>query len=344
MAEFEEKSEQATPRRRERAREKGQIPKSRELNALASFAGILMVLYYGSAAFMHSITTMMQGGLTFRYGTDPIYAFRSFSLRTVWLLLPVFAAAAAFAVASNVLQFGFLIKPIEFDLSKTSPLAGIKKIFSFGGLLAFFKNLLIFILGGVIFYLVMRKYMDKFIGLMWLEPGALAAASGAILLKVMLYGFFYLFIIAAISYAFERLRFERSIKMTKQEIKEEMKESDGDPKIKQRIRSIQREMARRRMMAEVPKATVVITNPTHLAVALRYKNGETAAPKLVAKGMGEVAAKIKELARLHNIPIVEDKPLARELFKRELDTFIPEDLYKAVARILAYIYKLKKRF
>jgi flagellar biosynthetic protein FlhB len=343
MAEFEEKSESATPRRRERAREKGQIPKSRELNALASFAGILMVLYFGSGAFMHGITTMMYGGLTFRYGTDPIYAFRAFSLSTVWLLVPVFAAAMAFAIASNVLQSGFLVKPIEFDLSKMSPLAGIQKMFSFGGILEFFKNLLKFVLGGVIFYFVMHKYMDKFIGLMWLDTRQLAATTGDILLKVMLYGFFYLLIIASISYAFERWRFERSIKMTKQEIKEEMKESEGDPKIKQRIRSIQREMARRRMMAEVPKATVVITNPTHLAVALRYKNGETAAPKLTAKGAGEIAAKIRELARLHNVPIVEDKPLARELFKRELDTYIPEDLYKAVARILAYIYKLKRR-
>jgi flagellar biosynthetic protein FlhB len=344
MAEFEEKSEQATPRRRERAREKGQVPKSRELNALASFAGILMVLYFGSGAFMHSISTMMRGGLEFRYGTDPFYALRAFSLSTMMLLLPVFAAAAAFAVASNVLQFGFLVKPIEFNLSKLSPLAGIQRIFSFGGLLEFFKSLFKFVLGGVIFYTVMHKFMDKFVGLMWLDTRQLAVVSGGILLKTMLYGFLYLFLIAAVSYGFERWRFERSIRMTKQEIKEEMKESEGDPKIKQRIRGIQREMARRRMMAEVPKATVVITNPTHIAVALRYKNGETAAPKLIAKGMGEVAAKIKELARLHNVPIVEDKPLARELFKRELGTLIPEDLYKAVARILAYIYKLKGRF
>jgi flagellar biosynthetic protein FlhB len=135
--------------------------------------------------------------------------------------------------------------------------------------------------------------------------------------------------------------FERSIRMTKEEIRQEFKESEGDPLIKSRVRSLQKEMARRRMMQELPKATVVITNPTHLAVALRYTRDEMSAPKVIAKGAGFIAERIKEVAREHGIPLVEDKPLARALSKLKVGSFIPEELYRAVARILAYIYTLK---
>lgn len=151
------------------------------------------------------------------------------------------------------------------------------------------------------------------------------------------------FVIALVSFIIEKYRFEESIKMSKQEIKEEHKDTEGDPKVKSKIRGIQREIARRRMMSQVPKATVVITNPTHLAIAILYKEGELGAPKIVAKGSGFVAEKIRELARKHKVPVVEDKPLARLLFKLEIDTYIPQELYKAVARILAYIYKLQGR-
>ncbi|MCJ7833177.1 MAG: EscU/YscU/HrcU family type III secretion system export apparatus switch protein, partial [Deltaproteobacteria bacterium] len=141
----------------------------------------------------------------------------------------------------------------------------------------------------------------------------------------------------------QKRNFERSLRMSKQEIKEESKELEGNPLIKSRIRSLQREMARRRMMEEVPKATVIITNPQHLAVALRYQEKEMAAPRVVAKGAGVVAQKIKELARRHGVPIVEDKPLARLLFPLDLNTFIPSELYKAVAKIIAHLYKMKNR-
>lgn len=129
--------------------------------------------------------------------------------------------------------------------------------------------------------------------------------------------------------------------MTREEVKQEYKETEGDPIVKSRIRSIQRELARRRMMQEVPKATVVITNPTHLAIALRYEKEAMAAPLVVAKGAGYIAEKIKEIAKIHRVPIIEDKPLAKALYKLDIDTFIPPELYKAVAKILAYIYKLR---
>jgi flagellar biosynthetic protein FlhB len=158
--------------------------------------------------------------------------------------------------------------------------------------------------------------------------------------RVVLVVFIVFLALALIDYLIERWRFERSIKMTRYELKEEMKEHEGDPLVKSRIKSIQRELARKRMMQEVPKATVVITNPAHLAVALMYRKNETPAPKVIAKGAGLVADKIKEIARKHSIPIVEDKPLAQALYKLEIGSTIPEELYRAVARILAYLYRI----
>ena len=159
--------------------------------------------------------------------------------------------------------------------------------------------------------------------------------------KAVAYAFSTYFVLALIDYLYERWKFERSLRMTREEIREESRESQGDPLIKAKIKSMQRDMARRRMMEAVPKATVVITNPTHIAVALLYKKDHGAAPKVIAKGKGYIAEKIRETARRHGVPLMEDKPLARALFKVKLDSFIPEELYRAVAKILAHIYKLK---
>jgi flagellar biosynthetic protein FlhB len=175
-----------------------------------------------------------------------------------------------------------------------------------------------------------------------MEMIELTRAIGYLILRAFLYGFFFYLILAVLDYFLQKRKFEQSIRMSQQEVKEEAKEIEGNPLIKSRIKSLQREMARRRMMAEVPKASVIITNPEHLAIALRYKEKEMSAPKVVAKGADLVAQKIKELARKHGVPIIEDKPLARVLFKLELNTFIPPELYKAVAKIIAHIYKIKK--
>jgi len=165
--------------------------------------------------------------------------------------------------------------------------------------------------------------------------------SMGLIAKSVLYGFGFLCLIAVVDYFVQLWRFERSIRMSKKDIRDEFKESEGDPIMRSRIRSIQRERARRRMMQEVPKATVVITNPTHLAVALKYERGGSSAPKVTAKGAGVIAENIKILARKHGVPVVEDKPVARALYKLKLDAAIPEELYRAVAKILAYIYKLR---
>jgi flagellar biosynthetic protein FlhB len=174
-----------------------------------------------------------------------------------------------------------------------------------------------------------------------MEISGITKVAGEMMMSAILISFLYFSVVAIFSAILEKWQHEKSMRMTKQEIKQEHKETDGDPMIKSRIKSIQREMARKRMMQEVPDATVVITNPQHLAVAIKYEDSNMHAPKIVAKGAGVIAAKIKEIAKEHNVPVVEDKPIARALFKLELNTFIPEELYVAVAKILAYIYKLK---
>ncbi len=279
--------------------------------------------------------------LSFQYGQDPFRAINLAMLKTFMVLLPFFLGIMVLAVASEVMQVGFMLKPFEPKVSRLNPMAGLGKLFSTDVVVEFIKSLLKFLGGGLIFYFIIKRDIYKWPLLMAKELSQIISAAYGFIMNAMVWGFVYLFIIAIISYAFARWQFEKSIKMSKEEVKEEYKETEGDPKIKSRIRSIQREQARRRMMAEVPKATVVITNPTHLAIALLYKGDSMSAPRITAKGSGFVAEKIREIARENRIPLYEDKPLARTLFKFDVGEFVPQDLYKAVARILAYIYQLR---
>ena len=208
-------------------------------------------------------------------------------------------------------------------------------------MLEFLKGFVKFMAGGIILYLIIKKVFPSVLNLMLLDINQLSVTMKDMIMYTFKVGFIAFFIISFLDYVNEKWRFERSIRMSREEIKEEFKETEGDPQIKARIRSIQREMARKRMMQEVPKATVVITNPTHIAVALKYERGSMAAPKVVAKGAGFIAEKIKEIAQKNDVPIVEDRPLARALYKLELGEEIPETLYRAVAKILAYIFKLR---
>ena len=341
MAENEDRTEKATARRREKAREKGQGARSRELVALSTAAGVFFVFYLAGNAFMQRITGLTARLLGLGYGRDTMAVMRSAGVEMMLILAPFFVAAVSFAVLSNVLQGGILFKPLEIDPERLSPLAGIKKLFSLSAVPGMIKNVLKFIVGIIVFYIIMRKVivvlpMTSAMDLTDIQAVAFGLSSQAIIYTLSTF-----FVLALIDYLYERWKFERSIRMSKEEIREESKESEGDPLIKAKIKGMQREAARRRMMAAVPKATVVITNPTHIAVALLYKKNETTAPKVVAKGKGYIAEKIRELARTNGVPLVEDKPLARALFKIDLDAVIPSDLFRAVAKILAYIFKLR---
>ncbi|KWT84087.1 flagellar biosynthesis protein FlhB [Candidatus Magnetominusculus xianensis] len=341
MAEQQERTEQATPRRRQKAREKGQMPRSRELSTAAGMAGLLLVVHYGGSNFMYNIKDATAKFLAFQYGQDPFRAINVAMLKSFMMLLPFFLGIMICAVASELFQVGFALKPYEPKLSRLNPITGIGKLFSSDVVVEFIKSFMKFLGGGLIFYYIVKRDIYRWPLLMTKELGQLVSGAYGFIANAMVWGLVYLLIIAAASYAFARWQFEKSIRMSKEEIKEEFKEAEGDPKIKSRIRSIQREQARRRMMAEVPKATVVITNPTHLAIALLYQSDKMSAPKIIAKGSGYVAEKIREIARENRIPLYEDKPLARALFAFEIGEFVPQDLYKAVAKILAYIYQLK---
>lgn len=338
---FEERTEQATPRRRQKAREQGQVPRSRELISIAATGGIIIGFYLTGDYFIKNISDLTKGLLSLQYGKEPFTVMRYASSEMFLLLAPFFIISLSFVLLSGFSQGGFVMRPIVPDLERINPIGGLKRLFSLTGLTDTLKSLFKFATGGILFYAVIKSSIDLLPLTMAMGVRESWKVSSSLISKAVIYGFSTFFTIAVIDYILERWRFERSIRMTRQELKEEHRETEGDPLIKSRIRSIQREIARRRMMQEVPKATVVITNPTHIAVALLYRKEDMDAPKVIAKGAGLIAERIKEIAISHNIPVVEDKPLARSLYKLKIGSFIPEELYRAVARVLAHIYRMR---
>jgi flagellar biosynthetic protein FlhB len=341
MAEHDEKTEQATPRKRQKVKEQGQVVRSRDLTSMVATGGVILFMYVGGKYMADNSMQLMKELLIMNYSSDFLTVIKTALLKGMAILLPLLAIAFCFALGAGFLQGGFVLKPLALKFEQINPLNGVKRIFSFSGLIEFLKNLLKFSIGLYAVYMIIKKDLDLFPTLMHMNERGIALSIVDLVLKAITYGFLCFFVISVVDYFLQRLIFERSIRMTRQELKEEYKESEGDPQIKARVKSIQRQMAMRRMMQEVPKATVVITNPTHLAVALKYRGKEMSAPKVVAKGAEHIAEKIKEIARRHGVPIVEDKPLARLLFKLDIDSYIPEDLYRAVAKILAYVYKMR---
>ncbi len=338
---FQEKTQEATPRKKEKAKEKGQVARSKELTSMASMSGIIMLLYFSGGYFMTKLASMTGGVLGMKYGTDPGHVSRIVTLQGFEVLAPFFMVTIVLGLLVSVAQGGFVVKPLKIEFDKLNPFKGIKNLFSMKSVTELLKSLMKFGIGGYISYYIIKNNMKILPTLSSMELGGIVKVSGDLIMDAILITFGVFMMIAILSYFLDKAQHERSLKMTFQEIKEEQKESDGDPMVKSRIRSIQREAARKRMMQEVPEATVVITNPQHLAIAIKYDEKDMGAPQIVAKGAGTVAAKIREIATEHGVPIVENKPVARALYKQELKSFVPEELYVAVAKILAYIYKLK---
>ncbi|NWF53071.1 MAG: flagellar biosynthesis protein FlhB [Nitrospirae bacterium] len=341
MPEFDERTEKATPRRRQKAREKGQVVRSHEVISISAMAGIILIFYFAGDVFIRSLSEMMGSLLGLQYGRDPVTVLRFTFFEMPRLFGPFLGVVFVFAITGGVIQGSFVTKPLELDIERFNPLNGLKRIFSLSGLMNFLKSLCKFVFGGIFFYCIFKNTLLFLPSLSSMDIRQIQLVSAKIVAKSVLYAFGLFLVFAILDFIIEKWRYERSIRMTKAEIKEEHRETEGDPLIKAKIRGLQREMAKLRMMQEVPKATVVITNPTHIAVALRYKSKEMEAPKVIAKGAGYIAEKIILIAREHGIPIVEDKPLARALYKLKIDSFIPEELYRAVAKILAYIYKVR---
>lgn len=334
------KTQKPTGHKLRKAREKGQIPRSKEVVATAVFAAALTVIYFQGGGIFRGLGTIMSKTLSHEYGVNPLDAMRSASIDGMMLLFPIFGAAIVIGIASSVAQGGFVWKPFELKFNAFNPVNGLKQKFSAQGAHEVFKSLLKFITGTVVFYIVMRQMVYTLPMLTALGTQAALMKTYEMAVLLIKVGLLWLAVIALIGYILERKRFNDDMKMSKEDVKEEHKELEGDPRVKRRIRTLQFQMARKRMLSAVPKATVVITNPTHFAVALLYEKG-MAAPQIVAKGADHLALRIKEIARENGVPVIEDRLLARTLYKLELESFVPADLYKAVAKIIARVYKLK---
>jgi flagellar biosynthetic protein FlhB len=347
----EERTEPASPRKRQKTRGEGQVAKSQDLSAAVVILTGLVVVYLTSSITWNSLVDMFRN--TSDHLSSPLMndaawwarplaeGARSFFLG--WL--PLGMLCAVFAAAILVYQVGFVIttKPFAFNFDRFNPVSGLKKIISLRTVVELFKGLLkAGVLLGML-YLVLRNERELMLSIMMYSLDKGAAIIIEKLWDMALRMALLLLFIALLDYAYQKWEFEKSIKMSKQEIKEEYKQMEGDPQIKRKIRQKQRELASKRMMADVPKADVVVTNPTHIAVAVRYDQKTMSAPIVVAKGDGFIAQKIKSIAGEHKIPIVENKPLARALMLQvEVGEEVPESLYRAVAEVLAFVYRLKK--
>ncbi|MBN1828902.1 MAG: flagellar biosynthesis protein FlhB [Deltaproteobacteria bacterium] len=346
-----EKTEQASPKRREDARKKGQVAKSQEVVSVAILLACLTFFYFSAGAMFGSAANLMKLFLgesgTLRIDVDSMSSITALALtKFLAILLPLFIVVLVAAVLSNFLQIGviFSTEAIEPKLSKIDPIRGFKRLFSLRALVNLLKSILKIVIVGSVAYITVKGELADLLQLGNWETGGILLYLGATIFKVILRSCWVLLALAALDYLFQRWEYEKGLRMSRQDLKEENKQTEGNPLVKARIRRLQREAARQRMMAQVPKADVVITNPTHIAVALRYDHAGMAAPQVIAKGSGYIAERIREIAREHNIPIVENKPLARLLNKAvQVGDAIPVNLYKAVAEVLAYVYSTKTR-
>lgn len=344
-----EKTEQPTSRRREQARDEGNVAVSKEVSSFFVLAGALIVLYFTSSWMLGGVAEFMKDSFSTVTNemtvADVIKLSKSVVGKFLIIIIPLFFIPL-FGAVSYIMQNGFSLstKSLEPNFSKIDPLAGTKRIFSLNSVSELVKSVLKVSVITYVVYGAVENEWQKMPFLMDLDTASLMIYVGKVSFSIMLRTVWVVAAIAALDYIFQKYNFEKGLKMTKEEIKEEMKEMEGDPMVKARIRSIQRDMARKRMMQDVPTADFVVTNPTHLAVALKYDREKGGAPLVVAKGAGHVAARIRELAKEHNVPVIENKPLARTLFKLvEVGSEIPGSMYKAVAEMLAYVYKLKSR-
>ena len=347
----EEKTEEATPKKKNESRKKGQVPRSKDVGLAITMAVctmLVMVFSAGVVEGMKDLIVYYLGNASSIEISEISLKALSFNLVIKFLIgvLPFVAPIMLAGIVASVLQTGLMLtgEPLKPSLGKLNPINGFKNMFSKRSFFDLIKNLLVV---GIVTYIGYTYFKDNYDSLMQISNVYLPTMG--VVVKDLVVGIFIkitlvLGVLAAIDYFIQFKLHNDDLKMTKQEIKEEYKQMEGDPQIKSKIKQKQREMSQRRMMQSVGDATVVITNPTHIAVAIMYKEGEMDSPKLVAKGADAVAIKIKEIAKEAEVPIVENKPLARMIYEKvELDADIPQEMYQAIAEILVVIYKMKKK-
>ena len=345
-----ERTEPASPRRLEQAREEGQIARSQELNTFALLATVGLSIWMLGGELLSGLTGVMRNGLTFSAG-DALQTEQMVRLlgrhggSGFMTIAPVLAASFLAALVAPMLLNGWLftLKPLQPNFSRLNPASGLGRIFSVHGLVGLVKAIAKVLVVGGVAALVIWNSLDAVVSLSQETTASATMHAARLVGWTLILTVGAMVLIVAIDVPYQLWSHYRKLRMSRAEIKRESRESEGDPQIKARIRSLQREAARKRMMAEVPKADVVITNPTHFSVALSYRENSMRAPRVVAKGQDLTALRIRELAKEHRIPIVEAPPLARALYRHtELEDEIPETLYAAVAEVLAYVFQLRR--
>ncbi len=344
-----EKTHKATPKKRRKAREEGQVPKSKDLNSVVILGAALGIFMLAGGWWMEAWVGTVHRGLDLPSmlrpgeGWEGLFGFWTVSF--LRLLAPFLLVFPLMSLAVNISQVGLELSPkvLVPKITRLSPSSGLKRIFSLSGLVELVKSIGKVLIIGWIAYGTLRPEVKNLPLIANLPLGGALSYSVSIAFRLVMKVWIALVLLAVLDLLYQRWNYERELKMTKQEFKEEMKETEGDPHVRARIRSVQMNLARKRMMQEVPNADVVITNPDHVAVALRYDRARDMAPVVVAKGAGHLCARIKEIARRHAVPVVERPPLARFLYRHvDLGGEIPVEVYRVVAEILSYVYQVQR--
>jgi flagellar biosynthesis protein FlhB len=344
------KTEEASSKKITDTQEKGNFAQSREISsAFVLLASIISFSIAGRGVTETVIKTwysnLAEMG-TANLNISELFRLMTWNMQSFFLMIaPILIPIMVAGLLSNVVQTGgfkFSLNPLKPKWSKLNPLKGFGRIFSKNSLMELFKSIFKISIVAFIAYQTINSHWDEIPTLTGYGVGQLLFFMGEVMVEIMIKVLLVMIFLAALDFSFQKFTYLENLRMTKQEVKDERKDTDGNPQIKQRIRSAQMDMMRRRMMSDVPDADVVITNPTHFSIAIKYDTDIDAAPVVVAKGQNDIALKIREIAKENNVPLVEDRPLARTLYKTvEVGQLIPASLYKAVAEILAYVFKLK---
>jgi flagellar biosynthesis protein FlhB len=345
------RTEEPTPRKLEQAREKGDVAKTSDLPGVLSLAAAAGVLFLAGGWMCRNLATALlpyiehPEAISIQGGAGPAIA-RAAILASAPILLSVAVVAAIAGAAGHLVQTGLMFTPdkMKLDWKKVSPVGGFKRLFGMDGLIQFVRSVLKVGMTGLVAWWVLKPHMHELQNLAGLSPAAILPFCVDILRRLVFAVAGLLLVIAGGDWFIQKRRFMTRMRMSKEEIKEEYKQTEGDPHVKVRQKQIQVERARRRMMAAVPNATLVVMNPTHYAVALKYEQGDESAPVCVAKGLDALALKIRSVAEEAGVPVIEDPPLARALYAAvEIDDMIPPAHYEAVAKIIGFILNAGRR-
>lgn len=345
-----DKTEEPTPQKIKKTREEGNVAKSAFLISAISLVGIVIIIMMGGFIlneFKNILIHFLRDGVAYNYGPyDVVDIFKSVVFKSLMLIIVPSIVFVVLAIISNIVQTGFLITPksLKPSFRDLNPISNIKNIFSIKALFDLFRDSIVIAILCYISYKFILDNIEEFFRISNFRIKYSFSSIVPLFMSIFLKIFMIVGVIGIVDFAIEKFRYKKKLKMTKQEVKEEFKQMEGDPEVKAQIKQRAKQIIMQNIMSNVKDSSVIITNPTHISVALRYKQGKDSAPRLVAKGINHMAYRIKEIAQENNVPIVEDKYLARFIYKNvELEEEIPQEIYKAVADILTYIFKLNNK-